>query len=116
MCAESAAVEDRASSLSAEPSPRSPWRVTKLVALPNYRLHVTFRDGLEGIVEMSALVHSPKAGVFAALADPAIFASVRIEMGAPTWPGDLDIAPDAIHDEISSREDRLCTLEAETAA
>lgn len=101
--------------MNTRPSPRSPWRVAKVVPLPNYRLKVTFLDGLEGIVDMSLLIHSPNAGVFAALADTAVFANVRVEMGAPTWPGELDIAPDAVHDAILSSEDRLCRLGASCA-
>jgi hypothetical protein len=60
-------------------------------------------DGLTGIVDMSAMVHSPNAGVFAALADPALFNQVRLEYGAVTWPGDLDLAPDAMHAAIQER-------------
>jgi hypothetical protein len=49
---------------------------------------------------MSGLVHSPKAGVFAALADPSFFAQVRLEYGAVSWPGEVDLAPDAMHAAI----------------
>jgi hypothetical protein len=50
------------------------------------------------------LVHSPRAGVFAALADPALFAQVTLEYGAVSWPGDVDLAPDAMHSEIQKHE------------
>jgi len=86
----------------------------ELAALSDFRLHVTFRDGLQGIVDMSALVRSPGAGVFAALADLEIFSQARIEFGAPTWPGEIDIAPDAIHDAIASSTDKTCRLVEET--
>jgi len=49
---------------------------------------------------MSRFVHSPNAGVFAALADPRLFAQVTLDYGAVTWPGELDLAPDAMHDAI----------------
>jgi hypothetical protein len=52
---------------------------------------------------MSRIVHSPKAGVFAALADPSLFAQVKLEYGAVTWPGELDLAPDAMHAAIQER-------------
>jgi Protein of unknown function (DUF2442) len=42
-------------------------------------------------------------GVFTALKDPALFAQAHIESGAVTWPGDLDLAPDAMYAEIKSR-------------
>ncbi|WP_371128725.1 hypothetical protein [Nitrosospira sp. Nl5] len=34
------------------------------------------------------------------MADPEIFAQAHVELGAVTWPGELDLAPDAMHDEI----------------
>ncbi|SFW13454.1 Protein of unknown function [Nitrosovibrio sp. Nv17] len=68
--------------------------------LEGYRLWVRFDDGVEGEVDMGQLVHSPAAGVFAALVDQDIFAKAYVEHGAVTWPGELDLAPDAMHDEI----------------
>ena len=41
-------------------------------------------------------------GVFGVLRDPAAFALVRVEDGAVTWPGELDLAPDAMYDEIKA--------------
>jgi hypothetical protein len=81
-------------------APRSPWRVTVVEALPGFKLRVAFADGLTGMVDMSGLVHSPKAGVFAALADPFLFAQVKLDYGAVAWPGELDLAPDAMHSAI----------------
>jgi len=52
--------------------------------------------------------------VFAALADKAVFAQVRNDLGAPTWPGEIDIAPDAIHDAIAGSGDGTCRLSAAT--
>jgi hypothetical protein len=69
-------------------------------ALPNFRLQVRFVDGTEGMVDLAALVCSPKAGVFASLADPVHFARVFVEHGAVTWPGEIDLAPDAMYAEI----------------
>lgn len=77
-----------------------PWRVTQATALPNFRLRVRFVDGLEGIVNMAEMVRSKKAGVFAVLSDPARFKQVYVETGAVTWPGELDLAPDAMYAEI----------------
>lgn len=80
--------------------PRMPWRVVSVEPLPNFGLRVQFVDGTEGTVDLGALVHSPDAGVFAALADPALFAQVFVEHGAVTWPGEIDLAPDAMYAEI----------------
>ena len=86
--------------LADEIAPKSPWRVTKVEALPEFRLKVAFADGLTGRVDLSRLVQSPQAGVFAALRDPFLFAQVRLEYGAVSWPGELDLAPDAMHAAI----------------
>jgi len=103
MRAESTTDEDPSASLTAEAAPRSPWRVTAVEALPDFRLRVAFADGLTGTVDMSRIVHSPKAGVFAALKDPSLFAQVTLEYGAVAWPGELDLAPDAMHSAIQER-------------
>lgn len=78
----------------------APWRVKAVEALDGYRLHVRFIDGVEGEVDMAQRVRSPRAGVFAALADPDVFAQAYVEFGAVTWPSEIDLAPDAMHDEI----------------
>ena len=100
MRAESSAHEDSPAPLIGEVTPRSPWRVTKVETLPGFQLRVAFADGLTGVVDMSRMVHSPSAGVFAALRDPSLFEQVGLEYGAVTWPGELDLAPDAMHKAI----------------
>jgi len=100
MRSESNAGENSSAALATEVAPRSPWRVTKVEALAGFRLSVAFADGLTGSVDMSASVHSPNAGVFAPLADPSLFAQVRLDYGAVSWPGDLDFAPDAMYAAI----------------
>ncbi len=93
------AEEDRAPGV----TPAAPWRVTDVQPLSDYRLKVRFRDATEGIVDLSRLVTGQGAGVFAVLRDPALFAQVRVECGAVTWPGGLDLAPDAMHEAIRQR-------------
>jgi hypothetical protein len=82
--------------------PKAPWRVSEVKALDNYRLHVRFLDGVQGTVRMSDLIHSPQAGVFSILADVGLFNQVGLEHGAVTWPGKLDLAPDAMYDAIKA--------------
>jgi hypothetical protein len=108
MCPESAPQQDQSSVLSRdfthemapEITPSTPWRVKHVQPLTDYRLKVTFADGVSGEVQLKNLIHSPNAGVFAPLADPARFAQVSIEYGAVVWPGDLDLAPDAMYQAI----------------
>jgi hypothetical protein len=45
-------------------------------------------------------VASAQAGVFSCLRDPALFDQVFLDCGAVTWPGEIDLAPDAMYDEI----------------
>ena len=77
-----------------------PDDVAQVTPLSGYRFQVTFQDGLQGEVDMSQLIHCPQAGVFASLADPALFAQVAVAFGTVTWPGELDLAPDAMYAEI----------------
>ncbi len=79
-----------------------PWRVAAVETLSGFRLRVRFLDGTEGEVDMNALVHAPTAGVFAALADPAVFGEAGVVHGAVTWPGDIDLAPDAMYRAIKA--------------
>jgi Protein of unknown function (DUF2442) len=90
--------------------PAMPWRVVRVEALRGYRLRVRFLDGLEGVVDMSRLVVSSDAGVFAALADSEAFNRVFVALGAVCWPDGLDIAPDAIYAKIKASDGRECAL------
>lgn len=79
---------------------RSPWTVVSVRALDGYRLWIRFVDGTEGEADVSQLILGPHPGVFKVLCDPAVFARVGINHGAVTWPGGLDLAPDAMYDQI----------------
>lgn len=81
-------------------TPKAPWRIAEVRALPGYKLWVRFNDGIEGTVDLSGLIHSSHAGVFGVLTDEKLFSSVTLQYGAVTWPGELDLAPDAMHEAI----------------
>jgi hypothetical protein len=104
------AKEDLVAAIAPAVRPTMPWRVASVEALSGYRLRVRFLDGLEGVVDMSALIASPGAGVFAALTDAPVFNRAFVRLGAVCWPGDLDIAPDAIHAAIKASDRRECAL------
>ena len=78
----------------------TPWRVRALSVLPEWQFAVTFNDGSSGIVDVSALVHGPDAGVFEVLRDPTYFATAYLDCGAVTWPNGADLASDAMYKEI----------------
>lgn len=68
---------------------------------------VRFADGVCGTVR---LAESHPTGVFAALADPAVLQQVQIVDVFVTWPGEIDLAPDAMDAAIRARgEWRLVT-------
>jgi hypothetical protein len=79
---------------------RAGWRLTKVTPLANYKLEVEFIDGAQGLVEMEQSIMGQNAGVFAKLRDVDCFNQVYLEHGAATWPGEIDLAPDAMHDAI----------------
>jgi hypothetical protein len=77
----------------------APWRVTGMEMLADRAMRVRFVDGVEGVVRFGPRFYR---GVFAHLIDADRFAEARVEMGAVTWPGELDLAPDRMHDDIVS--------------
>ncbi|MBP6037150.1 MAG: DUF2442 domain-containing protein [Azonexus sp.] len=81
----------------------APWRLVELKALPNFRLDVKFADGTAGVVDMADFLAGDLMGtVFAPLKDAGFFARAELEMGVPTWPGEIDLAPDTLHREIKA--------------
>lgn len=73
------------------------WTVIAVEPKPPLALVVRFLDGTEGIVRFEP---SHLNGVFEGLKDPEVFRQARVEFGAVTWPGDIDLAPDAMYREI----------------
>ncbi len=74
------------------------WDVIDVRLHGEHALWVRFRDGVEGIVKFAP---SAFRGVFAHLGDQAQFGRVALINGVVTWPGELDLAPDAMHAEIA---------------
>ena len=73
------------------------WRVVSVEVPQHLHLAVRFADGLTGEV----ILKKPHLRrVFRALNDPALFAQVSCEHGFVEWPGEIDLAPDAMYDEI----------------
>ena len=96
MCGKTNTAED----CSAGIIPTASWRVAEVTILSGYQLRVRFLDGLEGSIDMSRLIFSDGAGVFATLRDPTLFTKAHLELGVVTWPGEIDLAPDAMYEEI----------------
>lgn len=73
------------------------WDVTEVRLQENYTLWVRFTDGTEGAVQF---LPSAFRGVFQPLSDQAQFSQVAVIDGVLTWPGEVDLAPDAMHEQI----------------
>lgn len=70
-------------------------------ALPGYKLHLRYEDGVEGDVDLSHLMGK---GVFALWNDPQAFEHVSIAVdGAITWSDKVDICADALYMQITGK-------------
>ncbi|HEY1897647.1 MAG TPA: DUF2442 domain-containing protein [Terracidiphilus sp.] len=73
------------------------WTVVSVEPKPPLVLRVRFFDGTEGTVRFEP---SHLTGVFEPLKNPTFFSQARVACGVVTWPGDIDLAPDAMYQEI----------------
>jgi len=73
------------------------WNVVSVEPCAPLELAVRFLDGTEGTVRFE---RSHLTGVFEALRDPEVFRQAKVECGTVSWPGDIDLAPDAMYREI----------------
>ncbi len=74
------------------------WDVVEVTPEPDHSLLVRFRDGLIGRV---CLRQEDLTGALAPLRDLHFFQQVFIDHGAVAWPGDIDLAPDAMYAELA---------------
>ena len=76
-------------------------KVNKISTVAPYGISVRFSDGTHGVHDCSALVQ--KTGpMVVPLKDPAYFARVFLDLGAPTWPNSFDMCPDWLHMEMEA--------------
>ena len=62
-----------------------------------FRIHIVFNDNSENTIDFREWLQGP---VFEPLKDPAFFAQVSCAEGFVEWPGEIDLAPDAMYEEI----------------
>jgi len=75
------------------------WEVVEVRPECGYRLFVRFKDGLTGHVQLRP---EELTGALAPLLDAQFFERVFIDCGAVAWPGDIDLAPDAMYAAVAS--------------
>ena len=76
-----------------------PWDVVDLKIIAPLTLLVRFADGISGEVHFEI---SHLTGVFSALKDSNFFKQAFIDRGAVAWPDNIDLAPDAMYNEIKA--------------
>ncbi len=73
------------------------WDVIEVAPESDFSLSVSFKDGTTGKVLFE---ETHLTGVFSLLRDPVYFRLVSLDNGVVIWPGDIDLAPDAMYREI----------------
>jgi hypothetical protein len=70
-------------------------RISNVKVLQDYRLELSFDDGVSGVVDLSDLVGK---GVFSLWYDPHAFEQVRIgSFGELVWGDQIDLCPDSLY-------------------
>jgi len=65
-------------------------------------LAIRFVDGTEGTLDMRPILNDSKVigTIFEPLRDVSHFSQATIHLGSVEWPGEIDLAPDAMYEEI----------------
>jgi hypothetical protein len=80
------------------------WDVVEVSPEPHYCLYIRFKDGLAGRVRLRL---EELTGALAPLRDEQFFEQVFIDYGAVAWPGEIDLAPDAMYAQIAGEPQEL---------
>jgi hypothetical protein len=80
------------------------WDIVEVKPELDYCLFVRFKDGVAGRVRLRP---EDLTGALAPLRNEQFFNQVFIDYGAVAWPGDIDLAPDAMYAQIASQSDGL---------
>jgi hypothetical protein len=88
------------------------WDIVEVKPEPDYGLFVRFKDGVTGRVRLR---REELTGALAPLRDQRFFERVFIDYGAVAWPGEIDLAPDAMYAQVAGQlhephEPRQATL------
>jgi hypothetical protein len=77
-------------------------RITQIRYLQDYRLQLTFADGVTGELDFKTKIVG-RGGVFKPLEDLNLFQQVRVdlEVGTIVWPNDVDFDPDVLYSEVT---------------
>lgn len=65
----------------------------------DYRIHLTFNDGVENTVDFSEWLYGP---VFEPLKDHGYFERFFLDGGTVAWPNGADVAPETLYERAKS--------------
>jgi hypothetical protein len=77
------------------------WDIVEVAPKAGYSLFVRFKDGQEGIVHLG---YEQFTGALEPLRDESFFRRVFVHDGAVAWPGEIDLAPDAMYAEVRKQK------------
>lgn len=78
------------------------YKITNVEVLEEYRISLTFSDGIQGTVDLSALAGS---GVFALWNDYGEFRKVKIaDTGELVWSDQVDLCPDSLYLQVTGKK------------
>ncbi len=76
------------------------WDVVEVKPEPHYRLFVRFKDGVAGRLQLRP---EELTGALGPLRDTQFFGQAYIDHGAVAWPGEIDLAADAMYAQIAGQ-------------
>jgi hypothetical protein len=86
--------------------------VIEVKALPDCHIWVRFEDGVNGTVDLGAILKF--TGIFSSLADPAQFNKVAVnaELGVVCWPNGADLDSDVLYSLVAKEPIALISPDA----
>jgi len=79
-------------------------RVVRAAHDEGHRIHLTFNDGTEGVVDFASWLSGP---VFEPLKDVQYFERFFLDGGTVAWPNGADIAPETLYEAaLATRSNR----------
>lgn len=76
------------------------WDVIEVKPEQHYCIFVRFKDGVSGRVQLRP---EELTGALAPLLNKHFFEQVFVDNGAVAWPGEIDLAPDAMYAAVTGK-------------
>jgi hypothetical protein len=73
------------------------WDIVKIETQKDWTINIWFHDGTAGQVRFMPEFFT---GVFEHCKDSQFFQKAYIDAGALAWPGEIDLAPDALYEHL----------------